>query len=292
MQGVEQLHRLSRTADGARPERHAVRRRMRFDLSWRPGPNIRGNRDGRREQLGERLSVRRYRVPALGDLRSTLPSASTASSCSRGIGARSGMRPRGGALGPIAVLGGGPRLWSPISTGTASSPSRRGRGRATAIRSRRRLGCQMLRQAGLEHRRYAFIDVSVSGSNLGNLMTAMAGTDCARHQWPMEGALITDHLHNDRRSGIGFEASAAGPRRARATWNNTGLWRALRLAYRLVPGSCTGARIVRWRARAGDQLVERSSEPSVGTDRPETMMPPGRRTMRPAQAAISSSSPT
>ena len=152
----------------------------------------------------------------------------------------------GRRAGPIAVLGGGTApvvivdgdsiIAESARPGTGHSNSDIGDAWAVKCFAKRALNA-----AG-----YAFIDVSVSGTNVGNLMAGYGRNGLRAALMAYGSALITDHLHNDRRSGIGFEAVGGWSEASPATWNNTGLrvryaWHNDWLRGKLRPG----ARIVR-----------------------------------------------
>ena len=151
--------------------------------------------------------IGRYRVPALGDLSFNNPAASTADLVFSTDWSGVWDGTPGGALGPIAVLGGGAApvvvvdgdsiVAEAARPGTGHNSSDAGDGLAVKCFVKRALNA-----AG-----YAFIDVSVSGTNVGNLMAGF-GRDGLRAALLGYGdAVITDHLHNDRKSGIAFEAT-------------------------------------------------------------------------------------
>ena len=93
---------------------------------------------------------------------------------------------------------------------------------------------------------YAFIDVSVSGTNVGNFMAGYGKAGLRAALIGYGSAVITDHLHNDRKSGIGLRGDRRLDRGEPGGWNNTGLrvrygWHNAWLRSKLKPG----ARIVR-----------------------------------------------
>ena len=93
---------------------------------------------------------------------------------------------------------------------------------------------------------YAFVDVSVSGTNVGNFMAGYGKDGLRAALLGYGSAVITDHLHNDRKSGTAFEAAGGWTEAIPAAWNNTGLrvrygWHNAWLRSKLKPG----ARVVR-----------------------------------------------
>lgn len=87
-----------------------------------------------------------------------------------------------------------------------------------------------------------YIDVSVSGTNIGNLMAGHDKTGLRARLMQYGDALITDHGHNDRRSGVVFDAVAGWSEGSPNTWNSTGLrtrfeWHMDWLRTKLRPGA-------------------------------------------------------
>ena len=108
------------------------------------------------------------------------------------------------------------------------------------------LGVKCFVKRALNAMGYAFIDVSVSGTNVGNLMAGYGRNGLRAALMAYGSAVITDHLHNDRKSGTGFEATGGWSEAAPASWNSTGLrvrcaWHNAWLRSKLKPG----ARVVR-----------------------------------------------
>ena len=153
----------------------------------------------------------------------------------------------GGALGPVAVLGGGTAPVVVVDGDFDRLPRRRGPAPATTARTpatRSAVKCFVKR--ALNAAGYAFIDVSVSGTNVGNFMAGFGRNGLRAALLGYGDAVITDHLHNDRKSGIAFEATGGWTEANLAPWNNTGLrvryaWHNAWLRSKLKPG----ARIVR-----------------------------------------------
>lgn len=190
--------------------------------------------------------IGRYRVPALGDLSFNSPAASTADLVFAADWTAVWNGTAGGALGPVAVLGGG---GAPVvivdGDSIIAEAARPGTGHNSSDGGDA-WGVKCFAKRALNAAGHAFIDVSVSGSNVGNLMAGF-GRDGLRAALLGYGqAVITDHLHNDRKSGTAFTATGGWTPAAPAAWNNNGLgvrygWHNDWLRARLKPG----ARIVR-----------------------------------------------
>ena len=152
----------------------------------------------------------------------------------------------GGALGPIAVLGGGT---APVvvvdGDSIVAEAARPGTGHNSSDVGDA-LGVKCFVKRALNAAGYAFIDVSVSGTNVGNYMAGFGRNGLRAALLGYGDAVITDHLHNDRKSGIGFEATGGWTEANPAPWNNSGLrvryaWHNAWLRSKLKPD----ARIVR-----------------------------------------------
>ena len=190
--------------------------------------------------------IGRYRVPALGDLSFNNAAASTADLVfSTDWGSVWDGTP-GGALGPIAVLGGGA---APVvvvdGDSIVAEAARPGTGHNSSDVGDA-LGVKCFVKRALNAAGYAFIDVSVSGTNVGNYMAGFGRNGLRAALLGYGDAVITDHLHNDRKSGIGFEATGGWTEANLAPWNNSGLrvryaWHNAWLRSKLKPD----ARIVR-----------------------------------------------
>jgi hypothetical protein len=190
--------------------------------------------------------IGRYRVPALGDLSFNNAAASTADLVFATDWSAVWDATPGGALGPVAVLGGGA---APVivvdGDSIVAEAARPGTGHNSSDAGDAS-GVKCFVKRALNAMGYAFIDVSVSGTNVGNFMAGF-GRDGIRAALIGYGdAVITDHLHNDRKSGIAFDATGGWTEASPAAWNNTGLgvryaWHNDWLRAKLKPG----ARIVR-----------------------------------------------
>jgi hypothetical protein len=188
----------------------------------------------------------RYCIPALGDLNFNEPAASTANTVYKRDWSAVWDATPSSAFGPVAVLGGGTAPVVVISGDSIICDVARPGSGANGSDGGDGFGVKAFAKRALNAAGYAFIDVSVPGTNVGNLMAGhgRAGirADLMRHG----AAVITDHLHNDRRSGIAFAATGGWSEANRAVWNSTGLrtryaWHNDWLRTRLRPG----ARIVR-----------------------------------------------
>jgi hypothetical protein len=190
--------------------------------------------------------IGRYRVPGLGDLSFNNAAASTADLVFAKDWSAVWDGTPGGALGPVAVLGGGA---APVvvvdGDSIVAEAARPGTGHNSSDVGDA-WGVKCFVKRALNAAGYAFVDVSVSGTNVGNFMAGY-GRDGLRAALLGYGdAVITDHLHNDRKSGTGFESTGGWSEASPAAWNNTGLrvryaWHNGWLRARLRPG----ARIVR-----------------------------------------------
>jgi hypothetical protein len=190
--------------------------------------------------------IGRYRVPALGDLSFNSPAASTADLVFAKDWSGVWDGTPGGALGPVAVLGGGS---APVvivdGDSIVAEAARPGTGH-NGSDAGDALGVKCFVKRALNAVGYAFIDVSVSGTNVGNLMAGYGRSGLRAALMAYGSAVITDHLHNDRKSGTGFEATGGWSEAAPAAWNSTGLrvrcaWHNGWLRSKLKPG----ARVVR-----------------------------------------------
>ena len=190
--------------------------------------------------------IGRYRVPALGDLSFNNAAASTADLVFSTDWSSVWDGTPGGALGPIAVLGGGA---APVvvvdGDSIVAEAARPGTGHNSSDVGDA-LGVKCFVKRALNAAGYAFIDVSVSGTNVGNYMAGFGRNGLRAALLGYGDAVITDHLHNDRKSGIGFEATGGWTEANLAPWNNSGLrvryaWHNAWLRSKLKPD----ARIVR-----------------------------------------------
>ena len=190
--------------------------------------------------------IGRYRVPALGDLSFNNAAASTADLVFSTDWSSVWDGTPGGALGPIAVLGGGT---APVvvvdGDSIVAEAARPGTGHNSSDVGDA-LGVKCFVKRALNAAGYAFIDVSVSGTNVGNYMAGFGRNGLRAALLGYGDAVITDHLHNDRKSGIGFEATGGWTEANLAPWNNSGLrvryaWHNAWLRSKLKPD----ARIVR-----------------------------------------------
>ena len=190
--------------------------------------------------------IGRYRVPALGDLSFNNAAASTADLVFSTNWSSVWDGTPGGALGPVAVLGGGS---APIvivdGDSIVAEAARPGTGHNSSDVGDA-LGVKCFAKRALNALGYAFVDVSVSGTNVGNFMAGYGKDGLRAALLGYGSAVITDHLHNDRKSGTAFEATGGWTEASPAAWNNSGLrvrygWHNGWLRAKLRPG----ARIVR-----------------------------------------------
>ena len=188
----------------------------------------------------------RYCIPALGDLSYNEPAASAANTVFAKDWTPVWNATASSAFGPIAVLGTGS---APVVIVDGDSVicdvARPGTG-ANGSDSGDAIGVKAFAKRALNAHGYAFIDVSVPGTNVGNFMAGHGLNGIRAGLMQYGAAAITDHLHNDRRSGVAFEATGGWSESNRATWNATGLrkryeWHNDWLRSRLK----SGARIVR-----------------------------------------------
>lgn len=185
-------------------------------------------------------------IPALGDLTFNEAAGSTADTVFRKDWSAVWNAAPTSAFGPVAVLGGGS---APVVIVDGDSVicdlAAPGTG-ANGTDAGDVFGVKNFAKRALNAAGHAFIDVSVPGTNVGNLMAGY-GRDGLRAELMRYGsAAITDLLHNDRRSTVAFAATAGWSEANRAPWNATGLrtryaWHNDWLRTKLAPG----ARIVR-----------------------------------------------
>lgn len=190
----------------------------------------------------------RLAVPALGDMSVTHAAAHSGVVYSKdwtGLNS-SGL---GSAFGPIAVLGTGePGVKTVIVDGDSiislsASPATGPFGTSDIGNS---LGAVAFAKRALSEAGYSFIDVSIPGSNIGNFMAGFDKSGIRADLMKYGDAVITDHGHNDRKSGTAFDAVAGWTEASPAAWNSTGLrtrmaWHNDWLRTKLKPG----ARVVR-----------------------------------------------
>lgn len=162
-------------------------------------------------------------IPALGDLTYNEAAASTADTVFRKDWSAVWNASLTSAFGPVAVLGSGA---APVVVVDGDSVicdvAAPGTG-ANGTDGGDAFGVKAFAKRALNAMGYAFVDVSVPGTNVGNLM-AGHGRDGIRADLMRYGAaVITDHLHNDRRSTVAFDATGGWSETSPATWNSTGL---------------------------------------------------------------------
>lgn len=181
-------------------------------------------------------------IPGLGDLTFNEPAASTADTVFANDWSAVWPASPTSAFGPVAALGGGSApvvvvdgdsiICDLAAPGTGANGT--DAGDASGVKN---FAKRALNAAG-----YAFVDVSVPGTNVGNLMAGY-GRDGLRAELMGYGrAAITDLLHNDRRSGVAFAATAGWSEGNRGPWNSTGLrtrhaWHNDWLRTKLAPGA-------------------------------------------------------
>jgi hypothetical protein len=188
----------------------------------------------------------RHCIPALGDLNYNEPAASTADTVFSTDWSAVWNASLTSAFGPVAVLGTGAAPVVIIDGDSIICDQARPGTGANNSDGGDVIGVKAFAKRALNAAGYAFVDVSVPGTNVGNFMAGY-GLDGIRASLMQHGAaVITDHLHNDRRSGVGFAATGGWSEANRAAWNATGLgtryaWHNDWLRARLKPG----ARIVR-----------------------------------------------
>ena len=185
-------------------------------------------------------------IPALGDLAFNEAAASTADTVFKKDWSGVWNASLTSAFGPVAVLGSGT---APVVIVDGDSivcdlaaPGTGGNGTDAGDA----FGVKNFVKRALNATGYAWIDVSVPGSNVGNFMAGYGRSGIRADLMKYGAAANTDHLHNDRRSTVAFAATAGWSETSRGTWNSTGLrtryewhndWLRTRLA--------AGARIVR-----------------------------------------------
>lgn len=188
----------------------------------------------------------RHCIPALGDLTYNEPAASIADTVFKKDWSAVWNATLTSAFGPVAVLGDGT---APVVVVDGDSIicdlARPGTG-ANNSDVGDAFGVKNFAKRALNARGYAFIDVSVPGTNVGNLMAGHGLSGIRATLMQHGAAVITDNLHNDRRSTVAFAATAGWSEGNRGPWNSTGLrtryaWHNDWLRTRLRPG----ARIVR-----------------------------------------------
>ena len=159
--------------------------------------------------------IGRYRVPGLGDLSFNNAAASSADLVfSRDWTSVWDATP-GGALGPVAVLGGG---GAPIvvvdGDSIVAEAARPGTGHNSSdIGDAWAVKCFVKR--ALNAAGYAFVDVSVSGRTSATSWPGYGKDGLRAALLGYGSAVITDHLHNDRKSGTAFEAAGGWTRPSR-----------------------------------------------------------------------------
>lgn len=190
--------------------------------------------------------IGRYRVPALGDLSFNNAAASAADLVFAKDWSAVWDPTPGGALGPVAVLGTGA---APVvivdGDSIVAEAARPGTGHNSSDAGDA-WGVKCFVKRALNAAGYAFIDVSVSGTNVGNFMAGFGKSGVRAGLIGYGAAVISDHLHNDRKSGVAFAATGGWTEASPAAWNNTGLrvryaWHNNWLRSKLKPG----ARVVR-----------------------------------------------
>lgn len=165
----------------------------------------------------------RYCVPALGDNNVNQAAASTADLVFAKNWSTAANASAGSAMGPVAVLGTGTApvvivdgdsiICEAATPGTGTNGTDIGDA----------LGVKGFAKRALNAAGYAFIDVSVSGTNVGNFMAGFGLTGLRASLMQHGAAVITDHLHNDRRTGVAFAARSDWTPATPANWALTGL---------------------------------------------------------------------
>ncbi len=188
----------------------------------------------------------RYCVPALGDNNVNLAAASTTELVYSKNWSSAANATAGSAMGPVAVLGTGTApvvivdgdsiICEAATPGTGTNGTDVGDS----------MGVKGFAKRALNARGYAFLDVSVSGTNVGNFMAGFGLNGVRASLMQYGAAVVTDHLHNDRRTGVAFTAKSDWTPATPANWALTGLrtryeWHNDWLRTKLG----TGARIVR-----------------------------------------------
>lgn len=165
----------------------------------------------------------RHCIPTLGDLNHNEAAASAADLV---FGANWSSVPNAtltSAFGPIAVLGTGS---APVvivdGDSIASDLASPGTG-ANGTDAGDALGVKNFIKRALNAMGYAYVDLSVPGTNVGNLMAGYGLNGLRADLMRYGAAVITDHLHNDRRSGVTFEAVSTWTEASRSAWNSSGL---------------------------------------------------------------------
>ena len=188
----------------------------------------------------------RHCIPTLGDLNHNEAAASAADLVFATNWSSVPNASLTSAFGPIAVLGTGT---APVvivdGDSIAADLASPGTG-ANGTDVGDAFGVKNFIKRALNAMGYAWIDVSVAGTKAGNLMAGYGRTDVRADLMRYGAAVITDLLHNDRRSGVAFEAVSTWTEASRAAWDSTGLrtryqWHNDWLRSKLT----TGARIVR-----------------------------------------------
>lgn len=167
----------------------------------------------------------RISQPTLGDINIAVPAGDTADWVyATDWSSRLSSAPSSGC-GPIAVLGTGePGVKTVIVDGDSiisqSASPFTGPNNTDIGNS---LGVVAFAKRALSEAGYSYIDVSVPGTNIGNFMGGYNKDGIRADLMQYGDAVITDHGHNDRRSGIAFDAVAGWSEASPSTWNSTGL---------------------------------------------------------------------
>jgi hypothetical protein len=185
-------------------------------------------------------------IPALGDLTFNEAAGSTADTVFKANWSAVWNASPTSAFGPIAVLGSGSAPLVIVDGDSIIADLAAPGTGANGTEAGDAFGVKNFAKRALNARGYAFLDVSVPGSNVGNFMAGYGRSGLRAGLMKYGRAVITDHLHNDRRSTVAFAATAGWSETNRAPWNSTGLrtryaWHNDWLRTRLAPG----ARIVR-----------------------------------------------
>ncbi len=147
-------------------------------------------------------------IPALGDLTFNEAAASTADTVFRKDWSAVWNAALTSAFGPVAVLGSGSAPVVIVDGDSIICDLAAPGSGASGTDAGDAFGVKNFAKRALNARGYAFIDVSVAGTNVGNFMAGYGRSGIRADLMKYGAAVITDHLHNDRRSTTPFAATA------------------------------------------------------------------------------------
>lgn len=175
--------------------------------------------------VGANMPSGRYAITAMGDLKYNQAAGSSTNHVhSSNWSSVWDLSPtHTGCAGPVAVLGSGTAPVVIIDGDSIICDVANGGGGSSGSDVGDAFGVKNFAKRALNSLGYSFIDVSVPGTNVGNLMGGYDRNGLRASLMRYGSALITDHLHNDRRSGVTFEATASFTEATKATWDSTDL---------------------------------------------------------------------